>query len=169
MTATQVPHRGQRFCHIFLVALGVVLLGLSEKSVVDWEHLRRWSRVPLAGSVGAFLKYHASILVPNAAMILMYLVLVIGRPRLSNQKLHSILRVAFALALIAGLVWSNTLQRPIAKKFRRRNIFKNYPNKTTGSHPTTRSSSTSSATKSSMERATVLLGARWKLREMSCT
>ncbi|KAG0341971.1 hypothetical protein BG000_007419 [Podila horticola] len=104
MNATQVPHRGQRFYHIFLVALGVVLLGLSAKSVVDWEHLRRRSRVPLAGSDGAFLKYHASILVPNAAMILMYLVLVIGRPRLSNQKLHSILRVAFALALIAGLL-----------------------------------------------------------------
>jgi hypothetical protein len=104
MTVTQAPHRGQRFYRIFLVALGVVLLGLNVKSIADSEYLRRRSRVPLAGSDSAYPKYYASILVPNVAMILMYLVLVFGRTRLSNQKLHSILRVVFALALVAGLV-----------------------------------------------------------------
>lgn len=39
-------------------------------------------------------------------MVVMYLILVVGLPRLSNQKVHSILRVVCSLAFAAGLLHS---------------------------------------------------------------
>ncbi|KAF8985505.1 hypothetical protein BGZ52_010526 [Haplosporangium bisporale] len=52
-----------------------------------------------------FSRVYAALLVPDIAMVLMYLVLAAGRPRLSSQFNHSLCRVLFSLALAVGLLY----------------------------------------------------------------
>lgn len=48
---------------------------------------------------------YALYLVPNIAMVHMYLALALGRSRLLNQRLHSIFCVVFALDLMAAVIY----------------------------------------------------------------
>ncbi|KAG0018661.1 hypothetical protein BGZ82_000375 [Podila clonocystis] len=104
MPVIPARHRGQRFYRIFLGTVSAVLLCLNSVSIGDLEYLNGRPVAYMLIHDSAYARLCASIMVPNTIMILMYCVLVDGRHRLSSQRLHSIVRVFFALALVVGLV-----------------------------------------------------------------
>ncbi|KAG0028755.1 hypothetical protein BGZ81_004440 [Podila clonocystis] len=104
MTATQAPHRGLRYYRVFLVVLGFVLLGLNTWTILKFNAARRDSSDSIPEHL--LTEMYLTLLIPNATMIVMYLALAIGRPRLADQTRHSVLRVLFALALAASLIYS---------------------------------------------------------------
>ncbi|KAG0341967.1 hypothetical protein BG000_007415 [Podila horticola] len=96
---TSQPARPLQPRHLFLAALGVVLLGLNA-TMIGWVERARGAVTlePLSGT-------YASLLVPDVAMVLLYLVLANGRPRLSNQSHHTRCRILSSLALAVGLLY----------------------------------------------------------------
>ncbi|KAG0029768.1 hypothetical protein BGZ82_007741, partial [Podila clonocystis] len=103
MTATQAPHRGLRYYRVFLIVLGFVLLGLNTWIILEFNALRRDSSNLTPEHL--WTELYLMLLIPNATMIVMYLALAIGRPRIADQTHHSVLRVLFALALAASLIY----------------------------------------------------------------
>lgn len=85
--------------HLCLAALGMLLLILNA-NIVNWA-------VKAQGEVVLNLlsRVYAALLVPDVAMVLMYVVLAAGHPRLSSQFNHSLCRVLFSLALAVGLLY----------------------------------------------------------------
>ncbi|KAF9326519.1 hypothetical protein BG006_010067 [Podila minutissima] len=106
MAAINKPHRGLRYYRVFLVMLGFVLLGLNSRTMYGLIESRRYLNPLYLVPESVFHDISAILFVPNVTMILMYLALAIGRPRISNQTYHSALRVLFALALVVGLIYA---------------------------------------------------------------
>lgn len=107
MTATK-PHRGFLGLRLFLAFLGLVVLGLNTQEIVQTEkHYNSMTPEQRAelDIDSSFREDYAKLLTPCLGLILMSLILAAGRPRLNNQRLHTVFRVAFSLALAAGLVY----------------------------------------------------------------
>ncbi|KAF9388442.1 hypothetical protein CPB97_001022 [Podila verticillata] len=96
---TAQPKNTLQSLHVCLAALGMLLLILNA-TMVNWA-------VEAHGEVvlNLFSRLYAALLVPDVAMVLMYLVLAVSRPRLSSQFNHSLCRVLFSLALAIGLLY----------------------------------------------------------------
>ncbi|KAF9388443.1 hypothetical protein CPB97_001023 [Podila verticillata] len=114
MAATLTPHRHLRFYRFLLIGLGGILLALNTLIISKNKHQQRLSsaslnannNLPQDPTYAAYsYAYKASLMLPNIAMVAMYCVLASGRPRCSNQTLHSTLRVFFSLMIVAGLVY----------------------------------------------------------------
>ncbi|KAF9386784.1 hypothetical protein CPC16_007377 [Podila verticillata] len=105
MTFTQPPHRGLRRYHLFLVAVGAVLLGMQSWQVSFSEQVRQQMQDRTGVKIQVMYGIIASALLPSLGMVLMYLLLALGRLRLQSQKSHTICRVFFGLILIAGLLY----------------------------------------------------------------
>ncbi|KAG0090217.1 hypothetical protein BGZ93_004398, partial [Podila epicladia] len=105
MTSANKLHRGLRYYRVFLVVLGFVLLGLNSRTLYEFGEVRRDTSRPIPVPEHFLREMSIMLLVPNVTMILMYLTLAIGRPRISNQTHHSAIRVLFALALVVGLIY----------------------------------------------------------------
>ncbi|KAF9315559.1 hypothetical protein BG003_002912 [Podila horticola] len=91
-----------RFFHLLLAALGVILIVLNA-TLVNWATPLR--SVISNAQIDVFSRLSASLLVPDVAMVLMYLVLALGHPRLSSQFNHSLCRIIFSLAIAVGLLY----------------------------------------------------------------
>ncbi|KAF9321446.1 hypothetical protein BG006_002613 [Podila minutissima] len=91
-----------RFLHLFLAALGVILIILNA-TLVSWATPKR--SVASDAQSDQLSRISASLLVPNVAMVLMYLALAIGRLRFSSQLNHSLCRILFSLAIAIGLLY----------------------------------------------------------------
>ncbi|KAG0083697.1 hypothetical protein BGZ93_001650 [Podila epicladia] len=91
-----------RSLHLFLAAFGVILIVLNA-SLISWATPER--SVFSDAQSDLFSRISASLLVPNVAMVLMYLTLAIGRVRFSSQVNHSLCRVLFSLAIAVGLLY----------------------------------------------------------------
>ncbi|KAF9303543.1 hypothetical protein BGZ74_003518 [Mortierella antarctica] len=91
-----------RFLHLLLAALGVILIILNA-TLVSWATPER--SVASDAQSDFLSKVTASLLVPNIAMVLMYLTLAVGRLRFSSQLNHSLCRILFSLAIAVGLLY----------------------------------------------------------------
>lgn len=104
------PHSGLRAYRLFLAFFALVLLGLTIQCVV-WVEQSRKEFVAMKPGWMKFNPFHSQVadafawLVPDLAMLFMFLLLAVGRPRLSNQNLHTLCRVVFSLTLTFGLVY----------------------------------------------------------------
>ncbi|KAG0029767.1 hypothetical protein BGZ82_007740 [Podila clonocystis] len=114
MTASNKYHLGLRIYRIFLAAVALVALGLNIQHIIWFERTRKARAAkelpeeladldPL--KTYPFVKEYIALLVPDLVMLVMFLLLIIGRPRFNNQNLHSVCRVLFSLTLAFGLVY----------------------------------------------------------------
>jgi hypothetical protein len=109
MSDNNKPHRGLRAYRLFLAFLGLNVLGLNIRWIV-WNEKARNIVSPYDTDPNPYKNYnfaadYSQLLVPDLGLLLMFLILAVGHPRLNNQKLHSICRVLFSLALAFGLVY----------------------------------------------------------------
>ncbi|KAF9378555.1 hypothetical protein CPC16_011227 [Podila verticillata] len=96
MTASRTPPLRLRIFRLFLAFLGLVVLGLNIQQIVGHK---TWHR-------GMSRKdWFAALVVPDISIILMFLLLAVGRPRLISQKMHSICRILSSLMLIIDLLY----------------------------------------------------------------
>lgn len=108
MTAVSTTHRGLRVYRLFLAFLGLAILGLNIAHIVylekGYSSMTPEQRAE-AEIESSFREDYPKLLLPDLGLNLMFLILVVGRPRLSNQKLHSVCRIMFSLAIAFGLVY----------------------------------------------------------------
>ncbi|KAG0357706.1 hypothetical protein BG005_003193 [Podila minutissima] len=107
MTATK-HHRGLRAFRLFLAFLGLVILGLNTQMIVRLENGYN-SMTPEQRADAeidpSFREDYAKLLTPCLGLVIMFFILAVGRPRLNNQRLHTVCRVLFSLALAASLAY----------------------------------------------------------------
>ncbi|KAG0008848.1 hypothetical protein BGZ82_004387 [Podila clonocystis] len=107
MTATK-PHRGLRVLRLFLAFLGLVVLGLNTQAIIELEKVNSSLTPEQRTEVeidSSFREDYAKFLTPCLGLLIMSLILAVDRPRLNNNRLHTVCRVVFSLALAAGLLF----------------------------------------------------------------
>ncbi|KAG0028753.1 hypothetical protein BGZ81_004438 [Podila clonocystis] len=94
-----------RFFHLVLAALGVILIVLNA-TLINWATPERSVATYLQSD--EFSRQSASLLVPDVAMVFMYLFLAVGRPRFSSQFNHTLCRILFSLVIAVGLLYRHS-------------------------------------------------------------
>ncbi|KAG0013097.1 hypothetical protein BGZ82_002300 [Podila clonocystis] len=98
--ASQAAHP-LRFFHLILAALGVILIVLNA-TLINWATPER------SVTSDTFSRQSASLVVPNVAMVFMYLFLAVGHPRFSSQFNHTLCRILFSLAIAVALLYRHS-------------------------------------------------------------